>query len=256
MTLESIVGRHAGTTLDGVRVGGFAHWLLLFAVGMTVVGCKERAATEDEFVAVFAVSELERMLQRDYLPLRYRERARAALREFNSKEPNTVPIFVYAILTYGNDPNYDTLGVMCFDKDRDLQGIRIREQLRDSQGALTAIEEDYPIFVGSLESWSLERRVISFAVRDSGQRKDEKRWLEYENRWLKVLVREAVAAKRKQSAPVADGNLSVRDMPPLYVSVPDPNRVDVQMRAYDKAGNESEWIEVHAHGERDVTDFR
>lgn len=35
-------------------------------------------------------------------------------------------------------------------------------------------------------------------------------------------------------------------MPPIYISVPDPNRVKVLISIYDRAGNESESVELLA----------
>jgi hypothetical protein len=41
-------------------------------------------------------------------------------------------------------------------------------------------------------------------------------------------------------------NTASMEQPPFYISIPEPNKVNVQMAVYDKGGHESEWVEVIA----------
>ncbi|MBN1363041.1 MAG: hypothetical protein JW993_20750 [Sedimentisphaerales bacterium] len=196
-------------------------------------------------VRTFSVSELKKVVEHRVFPAAWQERAKVALCELNTREVSTKPMFVYAMISRADEPGEYLLTFMCFDEARDLRGLRIKERQENAGEAIGSITEDYPIFVDYLESWTLERRVIPVTIRQAGQRKDEGLWLEYENRCLRAVVERVLASKHKRSVTTTPRDrVSIRGMPPLCMSLPEPNHVTVQICAYDKTGRESTWINV------------
>ena len=224
----------------------FISWGVLFAVSTIPLGCKARNAPEEEIDRAFAIAVLEEA-ERSPVP-EYRERAKSALMELNNDVMTSKPVTVAAILAF-RDPNRLVLAITCLDEDRNLHGIRVREQRETVGGPVVALEEDYPVFpafADQLMSSTVERRLISVRIREEHRRKDELLWLRYENDISNVLIREAIEKAGRTASDVSAHELPPSDMPPIYISVPDPNRVRVQISVYDRAGQASEWIGVHA----------
>ncbi len=230
--------------LGRVYTGKLAFGIILFAISTILIGCKERDITWDDIDRPKAIADLTRIAERHWLP-EQQERAKAALLELRNTVVDTKPIFVHTMLTF-EDPNEFRLWFMCFDEGRDLRGIRLREQHEDVRGIVTTLEEDYPIFLDLPKSWTVDQRPIRVRIRDAHQRKDELSWLRYENYRLNALIHKTLAKDKQSASGSALQQMPDMEMPPIYVSIPDPNRVRVDICAYDRAGHRSDWIEVRS----------
>jgi hypothetical protein len=238
--LVDLIG--AGIRIARLHTGRLPSWVILFAIGTMLIGCRERGVTWDDIDRPKAIADLTRIAERHWLP-EQQERAKAALLELRNTVVDTKPIFVCAMLAF-EDPNEFRLWFTCFDEGRDLRGIRLREQQEDVKGIVTTLEEDYPIFLDLPKSLTVEQRLIPVRIRDAHQRKDELSWLRYENYRLNALIQETLAKDKRNASGTALRQMPDMEMPPIYVSIPDPNRVRVEICAYDRAGQKSDWIEV------------
>jgi hypothetical protein len=127
---------------------------------------------------------------------------------------------------------------------RDLIGLRVKERHVDVNGTTFTIEEDYPVWIDSSPAYSPSWDDNSVDVHFR-QRKDEKRWRKYLE---DVRMRRELAAKNKEAQntgePIFEIETKKMEIPPVWMSVPEPNKVRVFVSVYDKSGNESEPVEI------------
>lgn len=175
-------------------------------------------------------------------------RCQVALSKLKNGDLDTEPILLQASVGLVEPNDEPALFVFTFDEDRDIRGLRIKEQYIDPNGTLTTLEEDYPVFVNSLTSVISEHIRFPIQIRDKYQRKDKCLWLEYANRNLDALIRKYLDERQQDCGDTFTRKVlwKEKEMPPVYISVPDPNRVEVFISIYDRAGNESESIKVLA----------
>ncbi len=149
--------------------------------------------------------------------------ARAAVENWQNAIVDPEPILLMAALIAREfAENGGRLHLTVVDEDKDLLGLRIKEKYRLPNGVESSMEEDYPLY-GEHEGWypSMEQFVVRY--RTGTQRKNEMQW----RTWLEQVQDDSDA-----------------QMPPIWVSVPESNRVEVFASVYDRAGHESEWIPV------------
>ena len=215
-------------------------YIIAIVIGVTITGCKEKDVTWEEIDIPYARVTLERVVERNYSP-DIQKLAKETLAELNNNVVNSYPTLVWAFLssTY-SEPK---LALLCYDEDRDILGFHLREKHEEPNGTIVTIDENYPVFVSALKPSTLnDCRAIKVQLRDEKQRKDEWAWLQYENQVLYPLL-DKYAIKGNILEP--DTTIKIPDeSPPIYISVPDPNHVHVEISVYDKAGNESDWIEL------------
>jgi hypothetical protein len=174
------------------------------------------------------------------------ERAQAARLKLQNGVLDREPILIGVDL-FVSDGNQPTLLPICFDEDEDLRGLRITEEHTDSNGTKVVLEEDYPVYVAWARTPILDSVAFSVDLRGDGRRKDDGLWTNYVIGRLDAVVRKAVDVRPadyrtlKMPADEATGEA----MPPICVSIPEPNRVRVLVSAYDRAGNESESIDLY-----------
>lgn len=132
------------------------------------------------------------------------------------------PILFFAIL--GKWDSSDTvLGIFSSDEDNDLQGVIVREK-----HAADIFEETYPVFVGGGFHVPIYAEGITMArIRTQNQRKNEELWGQY------VALAAEVGENEPLPAP-----------PPMWVSIPEPNEVEVWVQLYDKAGHKSNQVKL------------
>jgi hypothetical protein len=208
-----------------------------------VIGCHRQPIPEQDLDKGAALAILKNLVER--YPADVRDRAKSALLELDDAGMAGKPIMVTAMLMQVKDAF--ALAITCFDKDRNLRGIRIKEEREDANGVISTILEDYPVFVAfadGLKSGTVERRLIPFQIRKGQERKDEIQWLQYENHVLDTLIQGAVTRAKPDESLVDILSGSPVGMPPAYISIPAGKRLRVQVSAYDRAGRSSEWIDV------------
>jgi hypothetical protein len=127
------------------------------------------------------------------------------------------------------------LALFAFDEDKDLLGIGVIERYKDG----VERSEEYPVYVHARPFRVMDKRPVPVHLRDKGQQKDESLWEEY-IRGDKI---------DKWSMRHVDGYYQ-DTMPPVYVSLPDPNNVDVRMYLYDRHGSKSAPVELNVFWER------
>ena len=64
------------------------------------------------------------------------------------------------------------------------------------------------------------------------------------NRNLDELIRLNIEERKNDVSRNRVKNLKFEKTPPIYISIPDPNRVEVEISVYDREGNESDRIEL------------
>jgi len=216
--------------------------LLTTLIVAACLGCRPNKQSKARDAAIMHTrASLERIIEENRDP---KGRAKEALAKLDDGIMDYVPFPIHAALRC-KDSGEALLILECFDEDRDLRGIHIWEKHTDPNGAVTTIEEYYPVYVAWPETLILWRGVVSVEPRNANQRKDEDAWKDYVILVLEDLVRKFVykgpVDEREKLPPTEALN---RKMPPIWISVPEANRVAVFVSVYDSAGHESGGIEV------------
>ena len=121
-----------------------------------------------------------------------------------------------------------------YDEDKDIDGIGIIEEYIDPNGLNTTLTEEYETTGNRQYPEHEEVQLFGLMpkIRDAGQRKDEQLWFEYlQGKSGKVDVGQGLAPTEET-------------MPAVWISIPEPNHVDLKMYVYDQQGHKSEAIRV------------
>lgn len=176
---------------------------------------------ENEFadgLSKFGVEGLQKRLDKCKYPKDITQRWEMAIKLWKNNTCDPIPILIYAVILK-DDENVLRMCMYFSDEDRDVVGFGIREAHKTEGGKNQIIEETYPIFEHSSPPavW-----ICQFPVEEriGGMRKDKELWRHY----------------------TEDSSAEV--LPPIIVSIPDPNNVDVWVWIYDRAGNKSEPVEA------------
>jgi hypothetical protein len=157
----------------------------------------------------------------------FEEHCELALSRLRNRVLDPEPILVIALLgRVTASGRY--LYLETFDEDRDIVGLGIREQYNDANGLKTLLTEEYPAFVHRMSSELLLSRLCPVKIRDGDQRKNEQRWDEYV-KGEGIDVNSPRAIERWTET-----------LPLVWISIPEPNKVDVYVYVYDRAGRKSE----------------
>jgi hypothetical protein len=213
-------------------------------------GCKRQKYDRQKFIFDLALSSLTDTVnkQKSSDTSDIGKRAKDALSKLKNGVLDTDPIILHASIGLVEPNDEPSLFLLYFDEDSDLRGLCIKEEYFDPNGMKRALEEDYPIFVNALDTLIYENIRFPVVVRDKYQRKDEFLWLEYVKRNLDALIRKYIDNQQHDSKDTFTRGVpwGEEEMPPIYISVPDPNRVKVLVSIYDRAGNESDSVELLA----------
>ena len=177
-------------------------------------------------------------------PAEPRQRAQEAVERWDNGTLDPEPILLEAWLQEGRRDEYSgrmmyglmgkvsaeapaVLNLFVVDEDRDLLGVRIREKYVLPNGIESSYEEIYPAYVGGVDKIAFLGAVCMPAHFRSGNRvKDEQRWQVYVDQ----------AGRDSDSGKIPK--------PPLWITAPDPNAVEVLISVYDRQGHESSPIAV------------
>lgn len=180
---------------------------------------------------------LARIVTKTSLPEDSRKRVRDLLALYETKAFGTKPILIFAFITQAIGAEEPDLGICFFDKDANVLGIGITEEEIGKNKA--SIEETYPVFTHSALN-SLHYGIIPIKLRSASEHKDPVVWAEYEKTNPESLVQWLIDNNTPERVP----DWWLFTLPPVWVSNPDPNKLDVWVWVYDKAGNKSEPIEL------------
>lgn len=133
-------------------------------------------------------------------------------------DPEPLLLFVQLVRAIGH--NDVRMSLLIFDEDKDVLGFGVREEYLDADDVQAERLEEYPAFIHQAWQDVLNARSIPVHIRDGGQERDSGAWDVY------------VAGRGRQG------------LPPIWISVPDPNRVNVYVYVYDRQGHESQSVRV------------
>jgi hypothetical protein len=160
------------------------------------------------------------------------QRARLALSKWQNGVIDHELILLTATLARASKERPLVVTLVAFDEDKDLLGFGAVEKCKDG----TERSEEYPVYVHLKQLGVIDTRAISVQVRDKSQQKDESRWEEY----IRGKKIDEWSLKHVH-------NYYTDTMPSVYVSLPDPNSVDVLIYLYDRGGNRSPPVELINH---------
>ena len=207
--------------------------LLLVSIPIILVlGCRRRKSHIDPVMHF-----LQEMINRSDEP-DIDQRLRLAISKWQNGVVDPEPILIRGIIgdTAIRGEEIMFLTLITFDEDVDLVGFVIEEEHMDSNGNSTMLMEKYPVLTHISDLGVVMWKGIPVLVRDKSQRKPDDQWQKYVSTPLQQLEEEYMRRTKKIY-------WSWRDtLPPVWVSVPEPNRVDVWIRVYDRAGHLSERV--------------
>ena len=196
-----------------------------------VLGCRNRPTD-------YTANRLE-WVTKDALvdSVNVQERVEQALLQWRNNELDREPMLLFAILgDAGTDtPRIMPLTLCIFDEDSNVAGFGVREQNFDSKEKMHVVDEEYPVRAHLSEldgddSGIVMELTVGVHVRDNDQRKDQVEW-------------DAFAAGKED---IASGLGNVNDwessLPPIWVSLPRPEKQNVLIYVIDRDGNKSSAI--------------
>jgi hypothetical protein len=194
-------------------------------------GCRGTKAPADPMMESF-------QLFRDWFSDRadVQQRIELAISKWQNGVPDPEPILMHAVIAESSEGVL--LVLVTFDEDADVLGFVIEEERVDPNRVRMALSERYPVFTHLDPRGIAQFKPFPVQVRDEDQRKPDDQWQTYVSTPLQQLREEYMRRLNKEYA-------SWRDtLPPVWVSVPEPNKVDVRLRVYDEAGHLSEPVSL------------
>ena len=172
------------------------------------------------------------------------QRVRLAISKWQNGVVDPEPILIEAFLKTSIDGERCYLALNTFDEDADLAGFVIKEEHVDSNGVRATLVEEYPVFTHSSYQNVAGFKTIPVMVRDGSQRKPKDQWQEYLSTPRQQLEDEYKKRLKSDFAGTYKEGFWKDTLPPILVSVPQPNKVYVQLYVYDRAGHVSERVSL------------
>jgi len=216
---------------------GFVHPRVLWGISLmfvflpaAILGCKKHdpvSASSDRVVYV-----IRKAMKNQSWPEDVHQRAASAISHWENGVRDSRPIVILACLTQAVDSEETDFAILVFDEDKDIIGIGVKETHILPSRATEVIDETYPIAIHAPYDFDaiVDLYILPFEVRTGNQHKDEYLWQTYVDRKAETFA--GLDAKWKHV------------VPPAWISIPEPNKVDVWVYAYDKAGNKSEPVKL------------
>lgn len=168
---------------------------------------------------------LERASQNLNFPQESRQRATAAIELWENGSLDSEPFVIVTYLFNAvGEPDIVRLSVMIYDEDKDFLGVQILEKRNADKEFV--LREEYPVFYHDVIPYPVEMCSFEVELRKNNFTKNEKAWNNYLNAHLE------------------EEHYKQLNNPSIYISMPEPNVLDVFVSAYDKAGNYSEPVKV------------
>jgi len=143
------------------------------------------------------------------------------------------PILIAAVLGTLPETGQAAIGLISFDEDSDIMGFGIKEEITDMDGSDEEILEEYPAFVHRHPFENIDFPWVPVKIRDAAQRKAAQQWEEY--------VSGDVIDKSK----ILRATYWRATLPDIFVSVPHPYKVEVELYLYDASGHQSKPVKLH-----------
>ena len=221
---------------------------------LSISGCEKNSSETDRNDSV--VYTIRKVVKHPSWPSDVRGRADMAISQWENGVHDFVPILISAYLTKGLEEFSEiNLNLPIFDEDMDVLGIGIKERHIKQGGQIEIIEENYSIYAHTPFSDVMDLHWVPVKIRTAGKQKDLNLWKEYVNSDYGEIAYEIIHSEQLEKAtfkihPLPDVNIVdfsfvwAATLPPVWVSIPEPNEVDVWIWVYDKAGNKSEPVKL------------
>lgn len=235
----------------GVFLAGLT-FLTLFATG-----CKESSQELDPNILYFENNPLRKIPD-------VNERMCLAIDNYQNKKMDPEPILLHAwlIIHVKQDRRENVyLNLEVFDEDVDLIGFLVKEESRDPNGTVHTLEEEYPALVHNPSLLVASTYRIPIFIRKNNQRKDEKRWQDYISMNFDNLKEQVAKHHERVTLPPSSKEALVypiemmeswdkirkqweESLPPVWLSIPEPNNTTIWIQVYDKAGHKSNIVNL------------
>jgi hypothetical protein len=204
-----------------------------------MTGCRKNSSKAEDFDSVVYV--LSEAMKNPIFPLDAKKRAESALSKWKNGTMDREPVLIFACVTQAYGTEEIDLALEIYDEDEDVLGFVIREEYTKTK---VSIEESYPVYTHctSFDVADLHRVVVQ--IRDENQRKDETQWGKYTSTSLEELVKAHIENDQFSANSLRSGQFWEETLPPVWVSIPEPNKADVWIYIYDKAGHKSEPVKL------------
>jgi len=187
---------------------------------------------------------LQRLLQYPWMPADAKERAQEAMAKYRNAALDPEPVLITATLGKSAGIAQVYLHLVVFDECGDLLGFVVTEQRQDRNGTQSVVEERYPVFAHLLPTGVADVLSIPVGIRDGHQRKDEERWAKYCDMPLSAHGGESTRGDTgSRSGPMSATHWE-ETLPPVWVSLPEPNNVVVSLYVYDRGGYKSNQVRL------------
>lgn len=243
------MNRHPQLT-KGILTGiVFCEILLL----LSVPGCKKSTLKKDrEDPVVYAI---RKAVKNPVWSSDARERADLAVSQWENGILDTVPILINACLSRAEGCTEIMLILPIFDEDMDVLGFGIKEWHVKQNGQIETIEENYSVYAHTPFSDVMDLHWVPVKNRTASKQKDPNLWEEYVHSDCNEIFQEFINSEQVEKAiykiylcpdvNVLDlSSVWAATLPPIWVSIPEPNKVDVWVWIYDKDGNKSEPVKL------------
>lgn len=218
--------------------------IVFILTSFLLTGCEDNPLFSDP-----NLDNLKNWSQKSWLTTDAKERFNLAISKYKNGILDPEPVLLLAFLSKPIGIEEVSLGVVILDEDKDLLGFVIKEELQDTNGAKTVLEE-YPVFAHHPGILGANRYSFPISIRKNGQRKDDKLWTEYLAMDFDTQVKQIKVTKSGDWLTEESEywgklyKLWKDSLPPIYISIPDSNELNVWIRIYDEAGNRSNSIRL------------
>jgi hypothetical protein len=197
---------------------------IIILLGLLAGGCKEKSNKFD----VGAFFQRVKIQFKNFIDVT--KNIETATSKYENNQVDQAPVILWAFLLNYLRDGLGSLDIECYDEDKDLVGIGIKERYLDLNGKETTLIEEYPVMV-RLKSQTFPIGIsLRVKIRNSDQRKSEQNWNDY---------------IEKEGNNKLDFITSRMNFPDIWISLPDANKTEVEMYIYDKKGNRSNSTIVH-----------
>ncbi|MCP4263622.1 MAG: hypothetical protein GY774_39860 [Planctomycetes bacterium] len=210
------------------------HIMLLVSLLIpTISGCDDKNADSNH-----ELDFLKGLVNNPKVDINLKQRAQLTILKLENGVMDSEPFLIAAMITTVGveDGEIISLSLIIYDEDADYIGFEVEEEHVDSNNVVvTRLIERYPVFTYLPYSSELLFRFTPILVRDENQRKPEEQWLKYINTPLHEQKEDYKKRTNKNWT-------WLKTLPPVWLSIPDPGKLNIYVRVYDRAGHLSERV--------------
>jgi hypothetical protein len=187
---------------------------------------------------------LEQFRHYRWMPVDAKERVEQAVAKYRNKILDPEPILIAATLGKYTGIDRVYLHLLVFDECGDVTGFVVREEHHDPSGTSFVFDECYPVFTYLQPPGVADVLSVPVHIRDKDQRKDEERWANYCDNPSPTHAGESMGSGEVQRASGASATRWEDTLPPVWISIPEPNSVVISLHVYDRAGYRSNEVRL------------